>query len=67
MTNDMKKVCSDLTRLRRTHGADTPIGHRASNILEMLDAGTALPSDIARQVRELGSLLSKGRYDGKDC
>ena len=45
-----------LIALRRKYGADTAIGHRASNILEMLDAGTARPADIARQVRELAEL-----------
>jgi len=61
----LTQVCSadvpaGLIQMRRTHGYDTPIGHRCSNILEMLDAGTAKPADIATQVRELSSLVSKG-------
>jgi len=42
--------------MRNAHGYDTPIGHRCSNILEMLDAGTAKPSDIAEQARQLAEL-----------
>ena len=60
MIEEKTKVTNGLVKLRRAHGHDTPIGHRASNILEMMDAGTAKPADIARQVAELSSLLSKG-------
>lgn len=59
MTNQTDTI-SGLIQMRRAHGADTPIGHRCSNILEMMDAGTARPDDIARQVSELSSLVSKG-------
>lgn len=55
-----RDVPTGLVQLRRRHGYDTPIGHRCSNILEMLDAGTAKPADIAVQVRELSGLVSKG-------
>lgn len=53
-------VLPGLARMRRAHGYDTPIGRRCSNILEMLDAGTARPGDIAEQVAELASLVTKG-------
>ena len=47
-----------LVRMRRARGYDSAIGHRCSNILEMLDSGTAKPADIARQVRELAELTN---------
>jgi hypothetical protein len=60
MIEENTKVTNGLVQMRRAHGHDTPIGHRCSNILEMLDSGTAKPADIAVQVRELSGLLSKG-------
>ena len=54
------EVLPGLAKMRNAHGYDTPIGHRCSNILEMLDAGTAKPADIAAQVAELSGLVSKG-------
>lgn len=53
-------VLPGLAKMRSAHGYDTPIGHRCSNILEMLDAG-AKRSDIAVQVAELAALtMPKG-------
>lgn len=49
-------VPDGLVQMRRRHGFDSPIGRRCSNILEMLDAGTAKPADIAEQVAELAAL-----------
>lgn len=55
------EVLPGLAKMRRAHGYNTPIGRRCSNILEMLDAGTARPADIAEQVAELAALShSKG-------
>ncbi len=53
-------VLPGLAKMRRAHGYNTPIGRRCSNILEMMDAGTAKPGDIADQVRQLAGLVSKG-------
>lgn len=51
---------TELVKMRQRHGHDTQIGRRCSNILEMLDAGTAKPADLAEQVRELAGLVTKG-------
>lgn len=51
-------IVGGLKKLRDASGADTPIGHRCSNIMEMLDAGTAKPADIAAQVRQLAELTN---------
>ncbi len=53
-------VPTGLIQMRAAHGYDSPIGRRCSNILEMMDAGTAKPADIADQVRQLAGLVSKG-------
>lgn len=62
MIEENTKVTNGLVQMRRAHGYDSPIGHRCSNILEMLDAGTAKPADIAAQVAELAGLVSKGEH-----
>ncbi len=49
-----------LVRMRRAHGYKSKVGRRCSNILEMLDSKTAKPADIARQIRDLAGLVSKG-------
>ncbi len=46
-------VLPGLVRMRRAHGYNTPIGRRCSNILEMMDAGTANPADIEALERDL--------------
>ncbi len=51
-------ITGGLKKLRDAHGAHTRAGRRCSNIMEMLDAGTAKPADIARQVRELAELTN---------
>lgn len=46
----------DLIALREAHGADTPIGHRCSNIVELLRTPD-LPRDlIQRQMSDLARL-----------
>ena len=49
-------VPAGLIQMRTAHGYESRIGRRCSNILEMLDAGTAKPTDIARQARDLAEL-----------
>ena len=56
LTVVLPDIGTGLAKMRNAHGYDTPIGHRCSNILEMLDAGTAKPSDIAEQARQLAEL-----------
>lgn len=46
-----------LIATRVKHGADTPIGHRCSNIVEMLENGVG-PATIAKQMADLDRLLS---------
>lgn len=46
-----------LIATRVKHGANTPIGHRCSNIVELLESG-ATPGMIAKQMNDLDRLLS---------
>lgn len=70
MTNDfdIPAVRTSLLKLRKDLGANTPAGHRCSNLLEQLeslsksadqDQRLRLEKDIGRSVAEL-SALSKG-------
>ena len=45
-----------LIAVRIKHGANTPIGHRCSNIVEMLESA-APPAMIAKQMASLEQLL----------
>lgn len=45
-----------LIATRIKHGANTPIGHRCSNIVEMLESG-APPTMIVKQMNKLAQLL----------
>jgi hypothetical protein len=54
---DLENTCRDLIALRVKHGADTPIGHRCSNLDVMLRKG-APAANIAKQMRELQALLA---------
>ncbi len=60
MIEENTKVTNGLVQMRRAHGYKSKVGRRCSNILEMMDAGTAKPADIADQVRQLAGLVSKG-------
>ena len=70
MTNDfdIPAVRTSLLKLRKQLGAETPAGHRCSNLLEQLenlarstdqDQRRRLEKDIGRSVAELSS-MSKG-------
>ena len=52
-TYGLEDTRRDLIALRVKHGAETPIGHRCSNIIEMMKNGV----NPARQVAELEKLL----------
>ncbi len=66
MTNDfdLKTARKDLIALRVKHGADTPIGHRCSNLIEQLknlqdatgDQRANLLKAISRSLSEIGVL-----------
>lgn len=70
MTNDfdLANVRSQLDALRVKHGADTPIGHRCSNLIEQLQNldGAApeqrkhLEKFISQSVEELAKLSTAG-------
>ena len=57
MTNsfDMENTRRDLIALRVKHGADSAIGHRCSNIAEMLKNGV----NPTKQMAELQALLAR--------
>ena len=54
---DFENTRRDLIAMRTKYGADTPIGHRCSNIVEGLK-NKAPPASIAKQMRELQSFLA---------
>lgn len=66
MTNDfdIKKARSDLMEIRTKHGHDSPMGHRASNLIEQLgnldgatgDQRANLLKSISRSLSEIGVL-----------
>ena len=66
MTNDfdLKAIRKQLTALRTRHGADSPVGHRCSNLIEQLknyptlpmEQRTALRNNIAKSVADLAKL-----------
>lgn len=71
MTNDfdLPAVRTSILKARDRHGANTPAGHRCSNILEMLenlaktpdrDQRKNLERDIQTQMAELVALSSSG-------
>lgn len=71
MTDDFKQTRRDLIALRKKHGADSPIGHRCSNLLEQTenyaketdrDARKRLAAGIERQMAGL-SALRRGQHE----
>lgn len=60
MNFDLEDTRRALIATRTKHGANTPIGHRCSNIVEMLESGVG-PATIAKQMAELDRLLSGQR------
>lgn len=68
MNFDLENTRRDLIAMRVKHGANTPIGHRCSNLLEQLenlskstdqDQRHRLEKNISQTVAELAA-LSKG-------
>lgn len=58
MTNDIAATRRDLIATRRKHGADTPIGHGCSNIIELIQQ-PELPSKLIQyQTERLAGLLA---------
>lgn len=55
---DLEDTRRELTALRVKHGADTPIGHRCSNINELLKRNPPPAELIQRQMAELQALLA---------
>lgn len=58
---DLQKTRSDLTLMRAKHGAETPIGHRCSNLLEMLEnleRAKALDGDPFMTAAQLAQLTA---------
>ncbi len=48
----------DLIALRVKHGADTPIGHRCSNLIELLQVPELPKALVQRQMADLARLTS---------
>jgi len=68
MNFDLEDTRRKLIALRSKLGADTPAGHRCSNLVEQLEAMRSAPSkeqrghlakNIARQMTELTDLAAK--------
>lgn len=57
MDLDFENTRRDMIALRVKYGADTPIGHRCSNIIEGLK-NKVPPALIAKQMRELQALVA---------
>lgn len=53
---DLENTRRDLIALRVAHGADTPIGHRCSNIIELLQAPELPKHLLKRQMDDLARL-----------
>jgi hypothetical protein len=54
--SDLERTRRDLIVMREAHGADSPIGHRCSNIVELLQM-PELPKDLLqRQMIDLARL-----------
>jgi hypothetical protein len=48
-----------LLAMRSRHGADTPIGHRCSNVIEMLRQPVPYRAGIRRQLDDIERLLQR--------
>lgn len=53
---DLKTTRRGLIALRNAHGADTPIGHRCSNLVELLQMPELATGLIQRQMADLERL-----------
>lgn len=54
----LEKTRRDLIVMREAHGADSPIGHRCSNIVELLQMPELPKALLARQMGDLQRLLA---------
>ena len=55
---DLENTRRDLIALRVAHGADTPIGHRCSNIVELIQVPEVPRFQLDRQMADLHRLLA---------
>ena len=70
MNFDLEKTRRDLIATRAKHGAETPIGHRCSNLLGMLDSmktttddqRTGLAKNITDQMTDLEQLTQNTEH-----
>lgn len=53
---DLENTRRDLIALRVAHGANSPVGYRCSNIIELLQTPELPKSLIARQMNDLARL-----------
>lgn len=58
MNFDLENTRRDLIALRVKHGAESPIGHRCSNLVELLQQPEPPAALIKRQMDELQALLA---------
>lgn len=55
--DSMESIRRDMTAIREAHGADSEIGHRCSNIVELIQMEKPPARLIARQMADLQQLL----------
>jgi hypothetical protein len=58
LPNYLEDTRRDLIALRLVHGADTPIGHRCSNIIELIQEPEPPRKLIRRQMNDLAQLMA---------
>lgn len=54
--HDLENTRRDLIAIRAAHGADTPIGHRCSNLVELLQMPELPKRLVERQMNDLARL-----------
>lgn len=54
----LEQTRRDLIALRNKHGADSPIGHRCSNIIELIQEPELPKALLVRQMGDLRRLLA---------
>jgi hypothetical protein len=58
LPNYLEDTRRDLIALRLAHGADTPIGHRCSNIIELIQEPKPPRNLIRIQMNDLAKLMA---------
>jgi hypothetical protein len=58
LPNYLEDTRRDLIALRLAHGADTPIGHRCSNIIELIQEPEPPRNLIRIQMNDLAKLMA---------